>query len=119
MTKTLLLVFTMLMCTGWLLAQDDSHQGMKKGDEMSQTNVEGCLSGTNGSYMLTDAAGKTYQLQGDTSKLGEHVGHEVKVTGMMAGSGDSMANGAGESTLQVKSIKHVAKSCKSSGTMKK
>jgi Protein of unknown function (DUF5818) len=120
MTKTLLLVLSLLMCTGWLLAQEDSHQGMNKGDAMSQTNVEGCLQGSNGSFTLTDTAGKMYQLQGDSSQLGEHVGHEVRVAGIMAtAASDSMSNGGGESTLQVKSLKHISKTCKSGSKMKK
>src|SRR5689334_17788268 len=36
--------------------------------------VEGCLSGSDGKYTLTDKQGTTYQLTGDTSKLAEHVG---------------------------------------------
>ena len=30
--------------------------------------------------MLTDKNGTTYQLSGDTAKLSDHVGHEIKVT---------------------------------------
>ncbi len=120
MTRTLLLAFSLLMCTGWLLAQEDSHQGMNKGDSMSQTNVEGSLQGSNGSFTLTDTTGKIYQLEGDASQLGEHVGHEVRVTGMMSGAASgAMANSGGESTLQVKSLKHISKTCKSGSKMKK
>src|SRR5258708_23423416 len=109
MLKTLLLAFSLLMCTGWLLAQEDSHQGMNKGDSMSQTNVEGCLQGSNGSFTLTDTTGKMYQLQGDAAQLGEHVGQEVRVTGMMTvGSSDPMENGGDDSTLQVAHCKHIS-----------
>src|SRR5215472_9413368 len=52
------------------------------------TSIEGCLSGSSGNYTLTDTAGKTWQLAGDTSKLTEHVGHQVRLTG-------SEASGAG------------------------
>jgi hypothetical protein len=30
---------------------------------------------------LTDQSGKTYQLAGDTSKLSDHVGHQVRIMG--------------------------------------
>jgi hypothetical protein len=53
-------------------------------------SIEGCLSGSAGNFTLTDQSGKTYQLAGDTSKLSDHVGHEVRITG-------SEGSGAGES----------------------
>lgn len=87
----------------------------------AKTTVEGCLSGSNGSYMLTDSQGKSYQLQGDTSKLANHVNHEVRVTGTESAAGapgaNSMSNGAGgsEITLDVTSVKHVSKTCKNAG----
>jgi len=84
--------------------------------------VEGCLSGSNGNYTITDKNGTSYQLTGDNAKLSEHVGHEVKVTGTTAsagtgasGSTESSAGGAGQ-TLQVSSVKHISKTCKSGGT---
>src|SRR5579859_5624676 len=46
--------------------------------------IEGCLSGSNGNYTLTDKNGTAYQLSGDTSKLADHVGHEVKITGTLS-----------------------------------
>lgn len=77
--------------------------------------VEGCLSGSDGKYTLTDKQGTTYQLTGDTSKLAEHVGHEVKINGS-AGAGSATSASAGASqTLEVKSIKHVSKTCQSGG----
>lgn len=83
------------------------------------TTVEGCLSGSNGNYTLTDKQGNTYQLTGDTAKLSEHVGHEVKIMGSesggeTAGGTASSSTGAGAShTLQVSSVKHISKSCQS------
>jgi len=85
----------------------------------SQTTIEGCLAGADGKYTLTDGQGKAYNLTGDTSKLAEHVGHEVKVTGMPstgtdAGASTGMSDSGGMS-LQVSSVKHVSKTCKSAG----
>ena len=83
--------------------------------------VEGCLSGSSGNFTLTDKNGTSYQLTGDTAKLSEHVGHEVKITGM-SGSSTGADNSAGAASgaassqsLQVSSVKHVSKTCKSAG----
>ena len=81
--------------------------------------VEGCLSGSNGNFTLTDKNGMAYQLTGDSSTLSEHVGHEVKVTGMSSSSasGSSASTGGSGQTLQVSSVKHISKTCKSAGGM--
>jgi hypothetical protein len=65
--------------------------------------------------MLSDKNGTTYKLTGDTAKLSEHVGHEVKITG--TGSSDNDAGTASGTsgavqTLEVTSMKHIAKTCK-------
>jgi len=84
--------------------------------------VEGCVSGSDGKYTLTDKQGTTYQLTGDTSKLAEHVGHEVKITGSTSGgsasSGAASAAAGGSQSLEVKSVKHVSKTCSSGGMSK-
>jgi hypothetical protein len=82
----------------------------------SEKTVTGCLNGSNGSFTLTDKHGKSYQLTGDTAKLTEHVGHEVKVTGTASegssGAASGTTAGAGaEQTLQVTSLKHISKTC--------
>jgi hypothetical protein len=88
------------------------------------TSVQGCLSGSDGNYTLTDKSGTSYRLTGDTAKLSEHIGHEVKITGSTAsssaatgnGSGtDSMGGSPGSKQLQVSSVKHIAKTCQSGG----
>jgi len=92
----------------------------------SHQSVEGCLSGSDGKYTLTDKQGTSYQLTGDTSKLAEHVGHEVKITGSTGsgaasgtmGSTGSSAGGAGSQTLEVSSVKHISKTCSSGGMSK-
>lgn len=93
------------------------------------------MSGSAGNFTLTDqASGKTYQLAGDTSKLSEHVGHQVKITGSSseasaagttpsgttgatgaAGTtGAAGATGAGaQSTFEVKSVKMISETCPS------
>lgn len=64
--------------------------------------------------MLTDMHGKTYELTGDSSQLAEHVGHEVKITGTESSETASpSSSGSREMTIEVSSIKHISKTCKS------
>jgi hypothetical protein len=94
---------------------------------MSQTSaggdwVEGCLGGSDGNYTLTDQSGTSYRLTGDTAKLSEHIGHEVKISGTKStatatGSSDTMGQtGGSQQAIQVTSVKHVAKTCQNSAT---
>lgn len=59
----------------------------------SGNTIEGCLGGSAGKFTIIDKAGTTYDLnlpQGaDTSKLGQHVGQEIAVTGTMSNPGAS------------------------------
>jgi Protein of unknown function (DUF5818) len=137
MRQMFLLVSVLLLGLSWAVAQDatqgssspqsGSSAGSGSGQMSGQTGsaagqktVTGCLSGSNGSFTLTDKHGKSYQLTGDTAKLTEHVGHEVKVTGSASSSGSAGSSsaasgttgsaGAGQS-LEVTSVKHVSKSC--------
>ena len=47
----------------------------------SGNSIEGCLNGSAGNWTLTDQTGKTWQLAGDTSKLSDHVGHQIRIMG--------------------------------------
>lgn len=125
MSKTLMLALAILCSAAWLQAQNPSSQTShaiptQAGAASGQTSVEGCLQSSNGSFTLTDNAGTTYQLQGDTSKLSKHVGHEVQITGSTSGSSAAAASGstpAGsqQKTLTVEKVKHIAESCKTMG----
>jgi hypothetical protein len=90
----------------------------------SNSSIEGCLSGSSGNYTLTDTAGKAWQLSGDTSKLTEHVGHQVRITGSEASGSSSGAGAAGssasagasgsagsQSTFTVQKVKMISSSC--------
>lgn len=102
------------------------------GQSASQTSVEGCLDNSNGNYMLTTASGASYQLEGDTAKLSNHVGHEVRVTGTASASSNNETTGSSNSattgssgsqtssapTLNVQSIMHLSKTCKNTGMTK-
>lgn len=95
-------------------AAQDAQQTATQAKEAA-TSVEGCVGGSAGAYTLTDSSGKTYQLAGDTSKLGDHVGHEVKITGTVASAAGAAAAGAAGATptLTVKKIKMVSATCTS------
>jgi hypothetical protein len=126
--RPILLLSVLLLAASWVVAQDTPSQtgqmqgqtGQKTSKSAgagSQTTVEGCLAGADGKYTLTDKEGKSYNLTGDTSKLAEHVGHEVKITGTesnssAAGAGTGMGEGM---TLEVSSLKHISKTCKNAG----
>jgi hypothetical protein len=110
--RHLLLFSVLLLGVSWAAAQTSPNQGT--GGSTGQETVKGCLSNSGGNYMLTDKNGKTFQLTGDTSKLSDHVGHEIKVTGT-AGSGsassDSGAMSQASPTLEISTFKHIAKTC--------
>jgi hypothetical protein len=133
--RHVLFLAVLLFGATWALAQSDPNQTSPSGQtpttqgDMSAASsggnvtVEGCLSGSDGNYILTDKNGTSYQLTGDTAKLTDHVGHEIKITGSTASSamapsgGGTDTGGADTSkqTLQVSSFKHVAKTCSSGG----
>jgi hypothetical protein len=99
MRKLSLLAAVLLLSLAWLLAQSGaaprdqnpgstspSAQQPAQQPDKSQTasdeeTVEGCLHRSADAFTLTDASGKTYHLAGDTSKLADNVGHQVRLTG--------------------------------------
>jgi hypothetical protein len=144
MRQLLLLLSVLLLGACWAAAQDSSSQpspsssspsqsssaGQSSAGGGSETTVQGCLSGSNGSYTISDKNGTTYQLTGDTAKLSEHVGHEVKVTGTASAAGSTSPSSGGsaagassgsasQQSLQISSVKHVSKTCQSGGGMSK
>jgi ABC-type phosphate transport system substrate-binding protein len=139
MRKLLLLVSVLLLGACWAVAQDSTNSNSNPASPTSASSgqtgsatssgantVEGCLSGSSGSYTLTAKDGTSYQLTGDTAKLSEHVGHTVKITGTSnaasSNAGGTATGTAGASsssqTLEVSSVKHVSKTCQN-GTMSK
>jgi Protein of unknown function (DUF5818) len=131
MTKTFLLALSLLVSAAWVEAQSH-YPPTKVGSSQTgattsgQTTVKGCLQGSDGNYTLMADNGTTYQLQGDTSKLSAHVGHEVQITGSTtsgsaAGSPTSSSQSAGtqQPILTVQSMKHISKTCESAGKSSK
>lgn len=97
----------------------------------SGSSIEGCLNGSAGNWTLTDQSGKTYQLAGDTSKLSDHVGHQVRLMGTdnsssasssgssPSSSSPSSATGAGaasgsQPTFTVQKVKMISSTCSTS-----
>ena len=120
MTRKLVMVLSLLLCTGWLVAQESSMgKGQMNKGESAQMKVEGCLQKSASGFTLTDSNGKTYDLQGDSAKISEHVGHEVMVTGTSESASASSTGDQAASILHVTQLKHVSKTCKSEGKMSK
>lgn len=128
MRQIFLFLSVLLLGLSWAVAQNTASQPSAASPGSGQTthassgnakSVEGCLSESNGSYMLNAKNGMMYQLSGDTATLKEHVGHEVKITGTMTSSDSGMSNGSamsnGTHTIDVTSVKHISKTCQSRG----
>jgi hypothetical protein len=85
MKKIFSLVAAILLSAAWVVAQDSAQAGSSTSSQTassaSEMTIQGCLSGSAGSFTLTDTAGKSYQLQGDTSKLTDLVGKQVSMKG--------------------------------------
>jgi hypothetical protein len=109
---------------GWAQQSDKS-----TGSSDPSGTIKGCLSGSDGNYMLTqDETGAKFRLVGNEDKLKSHIGHELLVTGQLGnaasaadpGENNPSASASGgssarSSVVQVSDIKMVSKHC-SSGT---
>src|SRR5260370_27852751 len=115
--RHLLLLSVLLLGVSWAAAQNNPSQTTPTGAG-SETTVQGCLGGSDGNYTLTDKNGTSFQLTGDTAKLSEHVGHEIKVTGTASSASASPSGGTASGTMgqpsstsqqaiQLTSVKHI------------
>ncbi len=82
-------------------------------DQMSQT-IQGCLGRAAGSFTLTDASGKIYQLAGDSSKLSDYVGHTVWIAGSEESGAAATSPAGPQRTFTIKNMKIVSSSCSTS-----
>jgi hypothetical protein len=123
MIKALLLALSLFGLVAWLQAQNQYPQaGSSQTTAAGESSVKGCLQGSDGNYTLTTKNGTVYQLQGDTSKLNEHVGHEVQITGSTTTASNAPNPTPGtpagttqqQATLTVQSVKHISKTCTTS-----
>jgi hypothetical protein len=84
MKKLCALIAALLLSAVWVFAQDAAQTASSASSQTSSASemtVEGCLAGAAGNFTLTDNAGKSYQLQGNTSKLANQIGHQVRIKG--------------------------------------
>lgn len=137
--KKMMLILAALACTGLCAfgqsstdAASPNNSGQTAGAPSASsttsgnasTTLDGCLSGSSGSYTLKDkATGATYNLAGDTSKLDKHVGHEIQVMGTASNSPSGANSSAsstttgnassmsGQQTFNVSAVKMVSSSC--------
>ncbi len=128
MTKTLTLALLLLLSAAGLQAQNPPPTGNPSDHPTSAhaSIVRGCLQISDGSFTLTETSGTTYEIQGDISMLGEHLGHEVQITGTTStpssdkgGSSGSTRSAKGQRVIHLQDLKHISKSCKSGKTTKK
>ena len=116
MYKTLVLLLVLLVSAAWVQAQayPQAEPTQSTARAAGHMTVEGCLSGSEGNYILTADNGSSYQLTGNTAELKDHVGHEVQITGKTSNSSaaSSSTSNAQQAMLDVKSMKHISKTCK-------
>ncbi len=128
--RKVLLFSVLLLGASWMAAQTSTGTGQAGSGQNSgygqtssaagqstgaQKTVTGCLSQANGKYMLTDNKGMSYELTGDSDRLADHVGHEIKVTGTESTASGTASGDMGQNaspTLEVASFKHISKTCK-------
>ena len=132
MKKIIVTITMVLACGVWAFAQQSypssssqtTQSQSQNNASNNKTSVQGCLSGSDGNYTLTDSSGTKYQLSGDRSKLSAHVGHEVQITGTTSQSGtpstttSGTSTSTGQQTLNVSGVKHISSTCSSSSNAK-
>src|SRR5881394_3950934 len=110
MRKAILLGAALTLCTALAIAQDAPTAGSagqagataSSSDQATSSStgntVQGCLSGSAGSYMLTDSTGVMYQLSGSDSDLSANVNKEVEVTGTAGSKASASASNSPDSS---------------------
>jgi len=90
----LIALFVFAGAAGLASAQDTTKTTHKK-----TRTLTGCLQKSEDAheYNLTTKSGATWEIKSDSVKLDEHVGHTVKVTGVVS---NAMAHGMKEDTKQ-------------------
>ena len=116
------LFFSLLLSGGFLLAQDSNpgHPSQHRPkDSKDQVTVQGCVSRSNGDYILMKQnPAMTYELQATgKTRLRNYLGQSVEVTGTesptLSSSSDSLnkIGSAAPVTITITSIKTIDKDC--------
>jgi hypothetical protein len=109
MEKALVAMSILLLCSIWAIAQQNYPQAQtNQPSSASQATVQGCLSRSDGGYMLTDKAGTAYQVTGNTAQLSDHVGHEVQIKGKAT---EANVPGTPSASIDISSVKHISETC--------
>src|SRR5437016_1480549 len=77
--------------------QDQSATSQSSTNTSNSNSVQGCLSGSDGNFTLTDQSGNAWRLSGDSAKLSPHVGHTIAVTGKQSGASSATSSETGSS----------------------
>ncbi len=115
MHRTLMFALLLVFSASWLLARPANAAEKKP----SGVKISGCLSSSNGSYILTEKDGTEHTLSGYANKLGKQVGREVEITGKPSfRMADTTPVGAASSAIEVpvfevKTVTRVADTCQS------
>jgi hypothetical protein len=109
------------MFSAWAFAQQPDPGQTDSGRSGSKMSVKGCLSKSDTGFVLTDKSGTQIELAGDTSKLADHVGHEVQITGKSAEAPVPQSDqpgkaGTATSKIEVSSLKHISDTCGTDST---
>lgn len=132
--RILLTISLLLLGVSWAAAQETPESSGQKYFNQEVTGVsgvnrsiQGCVSKSGENYTLKSETGKTYVLAGDASKLADHVGHEVIITGTRKSAGNTagpsgesvgtMATQENEPILNVMDVRHISQTCKSAREM--
>jgi hypothetical protein len=115
------MIFALLISASFVAAQDKPTTPDNSKPTKNQITVQGCVSRSNGDYILMKQdPGVTYELQGSGKiKLHSYMGQRVEVTGQespsMSTSSDAMnrTGSASPVTITVSSIKTLDKECTS------
>jgi len=83
MRRISLLSSILLLSAVWAAAQYDSDSQSESTTVSRKATVEGCLDGAIGNYTLTDYAGVSYRITGNTEPLKAHAGETMRVTGVV------------------------------------
>jgi hypothetical protein len=79
MKRLILLSSFLLVVSMCAFAQTDSDASSSSTTNMKP--IQGCLSSSQGKYILTDSSGNAYMLAGETAGLDSSVGHQVNLMG--------------------------------------